>query len=328
MTKRVLIVDGDLIAYRFAAAGEQRSICVKHIKSAKERIFKNRTAFKDFLTEKQYEYVAEDYVIEDIQTVRDKDFTLSTIGKFMNSMMEHTWADSYEVYLGSGETHRHLLPLPAGKPYKGNRDNSIRPLLFNDTRNYLRKKFQAKVVDESNLEVDDIVTIRAYEELALGHEAILASIDKDSQQSQGIEVLNYLKDPWELKLIPTVGSLWKDKAVVKGDGLKFLAYQTLAGDDVDFYCGYDLSTVKYGPTKAMKALENAQTEQEVLQVLIEEYKRLYPDVFEYTDCHGFHHTEVDWRDMLQLYWDCAYMKRSWDDNSSFVQFAGERGVYL
>lgn len=328
MTKRILIVDGDLIAYRFAAAGEQRTISVKHIKSEKERIFKNRTVFKEYLAEKNYEYVPEDYIIEDIQTVSNKDFTLETIKKFMASAMEHTWADDCEVYLGSGETHRHKLPLPEGKPYKGNRKDNIRPLLFNDTRNYLRKKFDAKIVDGTELEVDDIVTIRAYEELRNGNEAILASIDKDSQQSQGIEVLNYLKDPWELKLIPTIGSLWKEKSAIKGDGLKFLAYQTLAGDDVDYYCGYDLSPIKYGPTKAMKALESAQTEQEVLQVLIEEYKRLYPDVFQYTDCHGVHHTEVDWKDMLQMYWDCAYMKRSWDDTSSFVQFAGERGVYL
>jgi len=61
MTERVLIIDGDLIAYRYAAAGEERSVAVKHIKSDKERIFKNRTAFKNYLAEKSYEYVPEDY---------------------------------------------------------------------------------------------------------------------------------------------------------------------------------------------------------------------------------------------------------------------------
>jgi hypothetical protein len=324
MGKRILVIDGDLIAYRFAAAGEQRSICVKHIKSNKERIFKTRTAFKEFLAAKDYEYVAEDYSIEDIQTVGNKDFTLSTIKKFIDKLVEFTWADEVEVYLGSGKTHRHYLPLPT--PYKGNRKDTIKPLLFEDTRNYLRKKYKAKVIEE--LEVDDVVTIRSYEELINGNEPILCSIDKDSQQSTGIEVLNYMKDPWELKMIPDIGSLYKEKTTIKGDGLKFLAFQTIAGDDADGYCGYDLSQVKYGPTKAMKALENATTEKEILEVVISEFKKLYPDSFNYIDCHGVEHTDADWRDMLQIYWDCAYMKRSWDDNSSFVQFAGERGVYL
>ena len=324
MGKRILIIDGDLIAYRFAAAGEQRSICVKHIKSSKERIFKTRTAFKEFLAAKDYEYVPEDYTIEDIQTVGNKDFTLSTIQKFIDKMIEFTWADDFEVYLGSGKTHRHYLPLPT--PYKGNRKDTLKPLLFEDTRNYLRKKYKAKVIGE--LEVDDVVTIRSYEELQEGNEPILASIDKDSQQSAGVEVLNYMKDPWELKMIPDVGILYKEKTTIKGDGLKFLAYQTLAGDDADGYCGYDLSQVKYGPTKAMKALENAQTEKEVLEILISEFKKLYPNEFTYTDCHGVEQVDVNWFDMLQLYWDCAYMKRAWDDNSSFVQFAAEREVYL
>ena len=326
MSERVLIIDGDLIAYRFAAAGEQRSVSVKHIKSDKERIFKNRTTFKEFLTEKNYEYIPEDYLIEDIQTVGSKDFTLGTIKKFLDRMKEETWADRFEIYIGSGDTFRHRLALPSG--YKSNRAENLRPLLLDDTRHYLKVKYGAKVIPAGGLEVDDVITIRSYEELAKGNDPILVSNDKDAQQSSGIQVLNWQKDPWEIKLIPTVGSLYKEKAVVKGDGLMFLALQTLSGDTADAYCGYDLSQVKYGPTKAMKALEGAKTEQEVLEILISEFKRLYPAEFSYTDCHGMEHTNVDWRDMLQMYWECAYMKRSWDDDSSFVQFAGERGVYL
>lgn len=326
MSERVLIVDGDLIAYRFAAAGEQRSVLVKHIKSNKEQIFKNRTTFKEFLAEKNYEYIPEDYTMEDIQTVGSKDFTLGTIKKLLDRMKEEMWVDRMEIYIGSGDTFRHKLPLPSG--YKSNRAENLRPLLLDDTRHYLKVKYGAKVIPAGGLEVDDVITIRSYEELAKGNDPILVSNDKDAQQSSGIQVLNWQKDPWEVKLIPTVGSLYKEKAVVKGDGLMFLALQTLSGDTADAYCGYDLSQVKYGPTKAMKALEKAQTEKEVLEILISEFKRLYPTEFSYTDCHGVEHTEVDWRDMLQMYWECAYMKRSWDDDSSFVQFAGERGVYL
>lgn len=324
MKEKVLIIDGDLIAYRFAAAGEQRSICAKHIKSKKERIFKTRTAFKEYLAEVNFEYVPEDYEIEDIQTVGDAAFTMSTINKFITKMTEFTWADRVEIYLGSGKTFRHALPLPSG--YKNNREDSLRPLLLNDTRQYMVNKFGAVILTDTDLEVDDWVTIRSYEELEEGNEPVLVSNDKDAQQSQRIRVLNWQKDPWELKLIPELGTLYKEKTTIKGDGLRFLAYQTLAGDTADTYCGYELSTLKYGPTKAMNALLTANNEQEVLLVLISEFKRLYPEPFTYTDCHGVVHMNADWFDMLQMYWRCAYMKRSRNDDSDFIAFAKNLGV--
>jgi 5'-3' exonuclease len=196
----------------------------------------------------------------------------------------------------------------------------------------LQVKHKAQLV--KGIETDDMITIRAYEELAKGNYPIIASADKDAQQSQGVEVLNFGQEEWQGKVIPDVGSLWKvvigkgPATDIKGDGLKFLAFQTLAGDKADTYFGYKLSNAKYGPAKAFKALEAAKTEQEVLQILIDEFKRLYPQPFEYTDCHGVLHSDVDWFDMLQLYWSCAYMKRSIDDESSFIQFAAERGVYV
>lgn len=324
MNERVLIVDADLIAYRYAAANEKRSIIAKHIKSNKEKVFKTRTDLKTFLKEKNIEFKPEDYEIEDVQSASSVQIALSNINGMLEALKEHTWADRVELYLGTGKTFRHRLALPT--PYKDKRDETLKPLQLQDARKYMLTKHKAQLVKE--LEVDDVVTIRAYEEKALGNYPILVSVDKDAQQSQGIEVLNWDKDPWESKLIPDVGTLWKEKSVVKGDGLKFLALQTLAGDTADTYQGYYLSDVKYGPVKAMKALEKANTEKEVLEALISEYKRLYPVPFEYTDCHGVWHSSVDWFDMLQLFWTCAYMKRSFDDPSSFVQFAAERGVYV
>jgi hypothetical protein len=320
MGRNTVIVDGDLIAYRFAAAGEERKINVKHIKSGREKLFKTRTAFKDFLAADGKEYKPEAYEITDVQSLINESATLSTIEKFMEKLEEFTWADSIEVYLGTGKTFRHDLPLPT--PYKSNRDG-LKPLLLDKSRNVFIKKYGAKLV--TDIEVDDYVTIRAYEELAKGNSPILVSSDKDSQQTQGVQVLNWLKDPWELKMIPDTGSLYKEKAIVKGDGLMFLALQTLAGDTADTYCGYDLSEVKYGPTKAMNALKDATTEKQILEIMISEFKTLYPKEFEYTDCHGVTH-KATWKTMLELYWKCAYMMRSHDDKQDFASFARERGV--
>jgi hypothetical protein len=330
MTERVLIVDADLIAYQYAAANEKRTILAKHLKSGREKIFKTRTELKTLLKEKNMEFKPEDYEIEDVQTAASIRFALRNVKGVIQRLTEHTWADRVELYLGTGKVFRHALALPT--PYKDNRDDLIKPLQLADVRRYLQVKHKAQLV--KGIETDDMITIRAYEELAKGNYPIIASADKDAQQSQGVEVLNFGQEEWQGKVIPDVGSLWKvvigkgPATDIKGDGLKFLAFQTLAGDKADTYFGYKLSNAKYGPAKAFKALEAAKTEQEVLQILIDEFKRLYPQPFEYTDCHGVLHSDVDWFDMLQLYWCCAYMKRSIDDESSFIQFAAERGVYV
>jgi hypothetical protein len=324
MSERVLIIDADLIAYRYAAANEKRSIIAKHIKSGREKVFKTRTELKTFLKEKDIEYKEEAYEIEDVQTAASVRFALRNVKSIIAALTEHTWADRVELYLGTGKTFRHALALPT--PYKDNRDDLLKPLQLADVRKYMQVKHKAQLI--KGIETDDMITIRAYEELAKGNYPIICSADKDAQQSQGIEVLDFTKDVWEGTVVPTIGSLWKEKTSYKGNGLKFLALQVLAGDNADTYKGYELSNVKYGPAKAMKALEQANTEKEILEVVISEFKRLYPEPFDYTDCHGVEHKDADWFDMLEMYWTLAYMKRSMDDDSSFIQFAAERGVYL
>ena len=323
MTNRLLIVDGDSVAFRQAAGIEKRTIIAKHLKSNREKEFKNRTEFKKFLLDKNLTFEPTDYEIADHQHPLDISIAVSNVNKLLEKLLETTWCDEMEIYLGGGNTFRNALALPS--PYKDKRSESIKPIHLVAVRNHLRRKWKAKMV-ENGLEVDDVVTIRAYECLLEGREAVLASTDKDSYQCQGISLLNWTDEEPKIELIPAVGHLYKAKSTVKGNGLIFLAYQVLAGDLADTYQGYELSKVKYGATKAMNALKDCTTEQDILRVTISEFKRLYPEPFEYTDCHGVQHEESDWFDMLSLYWEVAYMKRSWDDNSSFMQFAMQKGV--
>lgn len=323
MTKqRVLIIDGDLVAYRSAAAIEKRTIIAKHLASGRTKDFNTRTELKELLKSKGKEYVKEDYEITDVQTPEDISHALYIIKNLVKSLEETSSADRTEIFIGSGETFRHRLPLPS--PYKDNRAG-LRPVHLKAARDYLMQNYTCSYVKD--IETDDAITIRAYEEKEKGNTPILASLDKDAQGTQGVIVLNWMKDSeFEgMKEIPLVGSLWKDKTDIKGNGLMFLAFQVLAGDKADTYSGYELSKVKYGPMKAFKALEGAQTEKDVLAVVVNEFKLLYPVGFSYTDCHGVGQVS-DWDLMLQMYWKLAYMKRSWDDNSSFWDFAKQRGL--
>jgi 5'-3' exonuclease len=320
--QRVLIIDGDLVAYRSAAAIEKRTIIAKHLASGRTKDFNTRTELKELLKSKGMEYNKDDYEITDIQTPEDISHALYIIKNLVKSLENISNSERTEICIGSGETFRHRLALPS--PYKDNRQGT-RPVHLQAARDYLMKNYTCSYIKD--IETDDAITIKAYEEKSKGNTPILASLDKDAQGTQGITVLNWMKDSEfeALEEIPLVGSLWKDKTDIKGNGLKFIAFQVLAGDKADTYQGYELSKLPYGPTKALKALESAQTEQEVLAVVIDQFKLLYPSEFTYTDCHGME-CQATWKDMLEMYWKCAYMKRSWDDESNFWEFAKERGI--
>lgn len=318
-----LIIDGDLLAYRFAAAVEKRTVIVKHLGSGKEKEYKTRTEFKEFLKKAGKEFDDEKYSFTDVQTPEDISHAANLVKKMMNRLLEFTGYDEHELYLGGGETFRHKLSLPVG--YKNNREDNLRPIHLTAVRQYMNDVWRARTVED--YEVDDVVTIRSYEEHYKGNKPILVSVDKDSYQSQEIRVLNWLEDEWKIVNIPIIGHLRKDKSSVKGDGLKFLAFQVLAGDDADTYWGYKLSHLKYGKSYAMKALENANTEQEIINVMVSEYKRLYPEPVTYVDCHGVEVTK-NYMQLLEMYWKVAYMKRSWNDPSDVYDFCMERGLSI
>lgn len=322
--KRILLIDGDVVAYRNAAAVEGRKIKVTHIKSGRTKDFNNRTAFYAFLKEKNFVYNESDYLIEDVQEPGELHVVYAIIDRFMEKVIDFTWADEYEIWLGkTGNTFRHDLPLP--DPYKATRGSLIKPVNLPQVKNFIVRKFNAQQ-SPGHLETDDVLTIRCYEELAKGNAPIMVTIDKDANQTQGVAVLNIYEEPWSIEEIPVVGNLYKQKTTWKGNGLKFLAFQTLSGDATDTYFPYKYSRANYGPAKAVAALDPCTSEKEILEAVIKEYKEvLYPDTYEYTSHNGVL-VKADWKIMLDFFWKCAYMKRSWDDRSDFWEFAKERGI--
>lgn len=323
MVKNVLIIDGDLIAYRMAAGGEVRSILVTHKPSNKSKKFSNRTEFKKFLEEKKFDYAPEDYEIKDQQDPVDFNIVKKSIRNIITKMNDFCFADQTEIYLGSSNiTLREKLPLP--NPYKNNREGIIKPHHLINAKDYIVKAFGAKY-EEQDLEADDMVTIRSYEELAKGNRPILASTDKDARQCTGIELLVWTDDDWKLYKIPEIGDLRKEGSTIKGEGLKFLAYQTLAGDPTDTYQPYKLSDISYGPTAAYKSLSDKNSPKAIFETVIREYKRLYPQPFYYNSWNDTPML-VDWKFMLQMYWRCSYMKRSRADDSRFWTFVKQYDI--
>jgi hypothetical protein len=319
--KTILLIDADIIAFRNAAVIEKRTIEATHNKSGNTRAFKNRTELKTFVEGKGIVYKAEDFQIKDVVQAAPFETLKKTMPATVNNLIEFTKADEIELHVGTSEkTFRDMLHLPS--KYK-DRDPSAKPVHLAQAKEWLVDNFPSFIA--RGIEADDSLTIRSYEEKKKGNRPIMVSNDKDSRQSQGIELLDPTKEERKIELMPDIGELREVKSEVKGEGIIFLAYQTLAGDPVDTYQPYELSSRKYGKKSAFKALVGLQESKSILEKVISEYKLLYPSPVEYVSVHGEKQC-CNWEDFLLLYWRCAYMQRTWGDEGNFWDFANLHGL--
>lgn len=318
--KRVLVLDGDIISYVCAAAAEKRTILVTHSPSKIQKSFKTRTEFKKMMEEKN-KPITEDYLIQDVQEAESPAFCMKVIRQKIEKLKKKTEAD--EVFIFAGEENNFRVNLPLPNPYKGNREDMLRPILLDQAKEYIRNVHKA--VKSYSHETDDSVTIKAYDELAKGNLAIIGTIDKDAYQSVGIHVLNFDDPDFNPELIDELGSLYVKKPAVKGSGLKFLCFQWIWGDTSDGYCGYDLANIRFGAMSAYKLLNDKETVKDCLQVVIDTFQKWYPEEFEYTDFRG-NTIKADWKFMLEMYYACAKMKTHAEDKLNPKELFEKYGI--
>ena len=87
MNKRILLIDGDIIAYLCAAAAEERSILVTHRPTGITKSFKTRTAFKKVMKEKNKEI---EYEKNDESKEKNKNEEIEEIEKIIGPIKVHT----------------------------------------------------------------------------------------------------------------------------------------------------------------------------------------------------------------------------------------------
>lgn len=306
--KKILILDGDSIAYRCSAAGEERGIQVKHSPTGITKEFKTRTEFKNLMLEKGKE-ITDLYEVSDIQRPEPLSFVLKTINQHVDRIVQEVKPDELRIFAGEHNNFRLDLPLP--KRYKGNRKDSLRPIHLKEAKEHLAYKYNA--TEAFDKEVDDECSLVAYNALKNGHKPIMYFYEKDQYQLDGITLL-YDNEEFVYEEVPVLGNLRLEKEkTVKGLGLKFLAFQWICFDKVDNYSAYDLSSVKFGEKSAYKVLKDLETERDVLLAVIQQFMTFYPKPFDYKDWSGKEHTEVGWKDMLLMYYRCARMMRHQND---------------
>lgn len=322
--KRIVLIDGDILVYRTSAACEDRTIEVTHKKSNRKKIFKTRTDFKTFLKEKEFDYVADDYDIKDVQTVNENVAYQFLIDAQLKRIKETLWWDSCIIYVAGKDNFRDKLPFP--EKYKGSRENTLKPLLRNDCKEYLIGKYKA--IQVNGEEVDDRVIWEGYEHLTKGYEVIVVTSDKDANAYSGLKLYNYTQENPEIVEIPKLGSLWlNEKGDVKGLGLLWYAVQCLSGDITDNLKPTRLCKVQYGEKSAYTLLKDCTTEQEALQLCIANYMRWYPKITTYTDCHGVER-KASWKDLIDVYHKGVRMRETKDDALNFKDFAKRYDINL
>ena len=318
---KVLILDGDSIAYRCAAAGEERYIKVTHGPTKITKNFKHRTEFKEKMQERGKE-ITSDYSVEDCQDPEPISFVISTMKKHIDRIVKEVNPTEIKIFAGERDNFRLDLPLP--HKYKGNRQNTIRPIHLAEAKKYLQRMYDAK--SAVGAESDDFCAIAAYDALRNDQQPVMYFYEKDQYQLDGVTLLHD-NSSFEYEVVPELGNLRLEKTSVKGLGLKFLAYQWICSDPVDAYCAYDLSSVKFGAKSAYKVLNDCKTEQEVLIKVKEQFKKFYPEPFEYTSWQGDTHLG-DWMSLMQMYYKCCRMMRSSNDSLDCRDLFNKYGVDL
>ena len=314
MQNRVALFDGDIISFRAAAAVEKRTVEVLHKKTEKTKVFKTRTEFKKYLEEREIPYSEEAYVISDKQEAEPEAHAFQVVKRQVQSIAEDIEAEHSELFVGGKNNFRLSLDLPV--QYKSNRDDLLRPLLLDATKKYALGKYMGGLIED--VEVDDYVVIRAHELQASGFDPIIISLDKDCKGCVGIKYYNWTEETPEIIEVPAFGYLAydKDKKKVLGNGLNFYCYQLLKGDSADCYSPSDLHNKRFGDVAVFNLLKDCKTVDELFKVTEDKFKEWFPEPVTYTTWDKRQVTK-DYKQILELYHTCVYMRRIEDDDTTF-----------
>lgn len=354
----VINLDLDQTAFVAAAGAEKRTVLVTHIKSGRQMEFKNRTEFhgrqktvvggwlKDQNTNMEAKalssgrkftpWTRDDFTIEDKQVAEPVENCLHLLKIKINAIIEHMGGAKGIGILGGTGNFRLVLPTP--EIYKGNREDTIRPLLLGECREYVKKKYGAIVID--GIEADDYLTMRQYEgwlhyKKTGKFNQIVASFDKDQVQCPGL-IFNTMRDsterswkhplPWLID--DSMGEIWMEKGKVKGWGKKFFGYQMLFGDQSDNVKPYqNFDKIRFGETSAFQIISPCQDENSMWTAIVNQYKGWFPDGVEFTDHMGIDRkfTAGQWASVI---FQAVYMKRREKDKTTLSSVIRGAGVTL
>lgn len=354
--------DFDGVVYRACSNLEKRLIKVTNVEEGIEEVLPNITTFKGRgknisetswlgllnvkrIVDGKEELKAEDFVVEPFQELKmekEKALEQVKIQIFMKikQVKQQYRIPKVKLLLGSGSNFRNELNQV--KMYKGGRQETLRPLLLDEIREWvlseLDSEFAEPLPNGVKIEADDksnmygVLGYKNYKRTGK-FDFLEISPDKDAPAQSGKLLVNpdtyagennplqgKFKFP-QAMLIHTTDKCCGDVELVvkggdkttskelKGFGFKYLMYQAILGkDQADSYnCLGDLG-ISLGDVEAYKILKPLNSAKEVLQVCLDTaYEKLKYGV-QYTS-HKGEVFDVDTLTYLNEYFRTAYMLR-------------------
>ena len=244
-TRPVLLVDGDVVAYRCAASAEKTYYAVTEGNSKEAAYYDNHKEAK----------VHADGIegwIWSRKEVQPEEFALQSCKTVLNSLREK-FPDSQDlvIYLSGIRNFRDFIWKT--KKYKGNRDAVSRPTHLAACRDYLSRVWGARITD--GYEADDALGI---ELSAVGNAGVIVSNDKDLDQLAG----------WHFNWV--TGETYR---ITRRAADCFLHEQILSGDATDNVPGVE----GMGPAKASRCLEGATSRADLVARVQGVYRDRYGD---------------------------------------------------
>lgn len=323
--KSLVVVDADTLVYRAAAVSEERSVLVKHIPSKREKIYKNKTEFKNAMKEKNFVVNSEDFIFEDIQEEQPISNCLHTIKLQAQNIIDRF--PEHEIIWCCGDRDNFRLDLPLPVQYKSNRSSMIRPVHLSKAKEYFCDKFGA--ISAAGVEVDDIVLILGYDAKKWQkRDVIVATPDKDAKQAVGLKLFDYTNPEYPIIEVNDFHLVeLNTKKELKSYGIPWLCYQWVNGDLSDGFAAKQLAGIKIGDVGLYEMFKDCKYPKDNLEIVINWFKESFGDNFTYTDWQG-NIVNTDWKGIMQLYYKCCKMKTSYEDKLDCFELFDIYGVKL
>lgn len=340
-------IDLDQICYVSASGSEKRSIVAVHKKSKVEKEFPTQTDFwgrgkhaiggwlgdQNLMRETKGKrpFERDEFILEEKQVADPVEYCYHLLKTKLNEIKNHvSGLETIGVIGGEGNFR---LNLPSPSQYKSNREDTLRPLLLPQAREYVVKYHNAIVIN--GIEADDYLTIKGYEgylhyQKTGKFNKVICSFDKD-QFGTPCLIFNFMRrkgkflHPDLMLVDDSLGDIWLEKKCIKGWGLKFFTYQMLCGDGTDNIKPYQEFGIRFGDASAFKLIEPCNTEQELYNVIINQYKEWFPNGVEFISWDG-----TPWKgsagQWASIIFQMVYMKRSLNDNTTLFSTLKRVGV--
>lgn len=310
--KGLVVIDGDILAYRASAAAEKNTVECTHKETLQVVTFDTATKFKEWAGDDK-----DNWELAPKKEAEDLSHALHSMKGTIERIVENSGCDSYHIVVSGPTNFRLDLPLPTR--YKDSRKETMKPIHLKACKEYLIAKHNAEV--SVDCEADDVLVGYAVAGFNNKEYVVQASLDKDAKHGPGWLFDWTNMDEPELitgygELTCTLRETGKKKAngdpvtekIIKGKGRAFLWFQIVFGDAVDSYKPCELAKVKFGEVGAYDLLKDAKNDKQALEAIVGQYKRWYPKPVTYKAWDDSLHTK-DWLEIMQLYADCAFMQR-------------------